>query len=700
MVTRPVLLRYGVAVLAVGVALVLQLLLVPWFGAGPDAAPFIMFFAAVIAAAWFGGLGPGLVVTVLSALTSNYFFLSPQQSLEIVSFGQGLRLAVFSIEGALISWLLGMTHSARRRAEEAQRGLAFLSEASAVLSSSLDYQGALSNLARLTVPRIADWCALDILEEDGSLRRLAVAHEDPEMVRWAHELQRRYPADPSASQGVPQVLRSGQPEFYPEVTDEMLAASARDPQHLKIMRELGFTSVMIVPLIARERTLGAISLVSVESGRRYGQADLKLAEELAGRAALAVDNARLYQEAKKEIAERERAQEELKTSRDQLQIILEGVTDGITAQEPSGRLIYANQAAARIIGYPSAQALIEAPLEEVMKGFEILDESGRPFPLTQLPGRLALRGERDPGALLRFRELATGEERWAAVEATPVFDEEERVRFAVNIFRDITERKRAEEEIRMLNEDLEHRVVERTRQLKDANRELESFSYSVSHDLRAPLRHIGGFARLLQKRAEASLDEPDRRYLNTIVGSADHAGELIDDLLTFSRMGRAKINYAHVDLNWLVREVVDDLKLETHGRSIDWTIGELPEVCGDPLLLRVVLQNLLSNAVKYTGTREQPMIEVGSKTEGSEAIFFVSDNDVGFDMRYVDKLFGVFQRLHRAEEFEGTGIGLASVRRIVSRHAGRTWAEGSLGNGATFYFSLPLIERRNGGENG
>ena len=201
--TRPGLLRYGIAGLAVGLALVVQLLLVPWFGGDPDANPFITFFAAVIIAAWFGGLGPGLVATTLSALASSYFFLSPQHSLEINSFGQGLRLTVFSIEGAFISWLLGLTYSARRRAEETQQGLAFLSEASATLSSSLDYRATLADLARLTVPRLADWCAVDILEEDGSVRRLAVAHEDPERVRWAYELQRRYPDDPHASRGMP-----------------------------------------------------------------------------------------------------------------------------------------------------------------------------------------------------------------------------------------------------------------------------------------------------------------------------------------------------------------------------------------------------------------------------------------------------------------------------------------------------------------
>ena len=201
---------------------------------------------------------------------------------------------------------------------------------------------------------------------------------------------------------------------------------------------------------------------------------------------------------------------------------------------------------------------------------------------------------------------------------------------------------------------------------------------------------------MLQGRAASALDETSQRYLNTIAESTDRAGELIDDLLALSRMGRAELHRADVDMNRLVREALDDLKLETEGRSIDWKIGELPEVRGDPSMLRLVMQNLLSNAVKYTYNRDEAVIEVGSKSDGDEVVFFVSDNGVGFDMQYVDKLFGVFQRLHSAEEFEGTGIGLATVRRIVNRHGGRTWAEGSVGSGATFYFSLPLVERRGG----
>jgi light-regulated signal transduction histidine kinase (bacteriophytochrome) len=263
---------------------------------------------------------------------------------------------------------------------------------------------------------------------------------------------------------------------------------------------------------------------------------------------------------------------------------------------------------------------------------------------------------------------------------------------------DITARKTSEKLIRQLNDNLRAQ----NEQLQTVNAELESFSYSVSHDLRAPARHIDGFANLLDKHVSAGLDDQARRYLNTITKSARQMGKLIDDLLAFSRVGREQMTFTDVDNNSLVADVISEGRFSDHGPPISWTIAKLPVVRADSNLLRQVWVNLISNAVKYSSKRPDPHIEIGTATgeKAGEINFFIRDNGVGFDMNYVEKLFGVFQRLHSNSEFPGTGIGLANVRRIVARYGGRTWAEGRIGEGATFYFSLPAAEPAAGVEGG
>jgi len=279
---------------------------------------------------------------------------------------------------------------------------------------------------------------------------------------------------------------------------------------------------------------------------------------------------------------------------------------------------------------------------------------------------------------------------WVDATIVPFLNDQGKPRQYVAIRTDITERKAAEEKIARLNTELEQRVVERTAQLQAANHELETFSYSVSHDLRAPLRHVLGFIDLLQKEAGPSLSEKSLGHMATISQATKRMGNLIDDLLAFSRLGQTKLQKEEVNLDQLVHETSNDFQMETKARNIVWKIHPLPMVRGDRALLRLALVNLVSNAVKFTGARADAKIEIGCVPGGDgETVIFIRDNGAGFDPRYAGKLFGVFQRLHTQEQFEGTGIGLANVQRIIHRHGGRTWADGVVDGGATFYFSIP-----------
>jgi signal transduction histidine kinase len=290
------------------------------------------------------------------------------------------------------------------------------------------------------------------------------------------------------------------------------------------------------------------------------------------------------------------------------------------------------------------------------------------------------------GVPLRYVGGVTGMIALASKESGYTLADQEDIEALSVAFVESLNRRRAEKRIKELNEELNHHVW----QVEAANKELEAFSYSVSHDLRAPLRHITGFVELLNKRDLGALDEKSQHYLQVISEAAQKMGVLIDDLLSFSRMGRAEMMKTRVDVGLLAKEIAAELAAEAKERDIAWEIAPLPMVEGDYAMLRLVMVNLMANALKFTRPRPQARIEIGAiADQPDETLFYVRDNGVGFDMKYADKLFGLFQRLHSQEEFEGTGVGLANVQRIIHRHRGRTWAEGAPDGGATFWFALP-----------
>lgn len=428
--------------------------------------------------------------------------------------------------------------SARAEMSQNQLRLTFLTKASNILASSLDYSETMKNLCDMITPEIADWCAIDEVDEDGKIKRIVVAHTDPEKIRLAYELMQKFPPDIHAPQGIYEVIRTQKSELYPNISDELIESIAQDQEHERLLLELGLKSAIIVPLISRNKFYGVLTLVLSDPGRLFDESDLEFADELARRATLAIENAKLYKE---------------------------------------------------------------------------MQDS---------------------------------------------------------------------------NVELEQRVAQRTAELEAINKELEAFSYSVSHDLRAPLRSIDGFSNKILKDYSNLLDDQGKDYFNRVMNASRHMGHLIDDLIKLARLSRIDMNIEEIDLSGMAESIISELKELNPKRAVSIYIQENMIVAGDRNLMHVALSNLLGNAWKYTKNTRETEIEFATIQKDGETVYFIKDNGAGFDMRYVDKLFGAFQRLHSPSEFEGTGIGLATVQRIIRRHKGTIWAESEVDKGTTFFFTF------------
>jgi PAS domain S-box-containing protein len=543
------------------------------------------------------------------------------------------------------------TEIERVKAQEREQ---FLSNVSKVLSSSLDYQTTVSNIAALVVPKLADWFVVDLVDEQGNFNLLEVAYRDPAKVEWAYELRKKFPIDPDAQGSSQNIVRTGQSELYPSISDEMLVASAHSEEELEMSRKIGFSSVMAVPLIARGKILGVVTFVHAESGRMYDESDLALAEEVGRRAGVALDNARLYRE--------------VKEARDQLDIILQGVADSIIVQDSEGRLIFANEAAARSSGFASPEEMMKTPTNVILGQGEMVDEAGEPFPLDRLPNRRALAGERDPQATIGYRNRVTGQpERWLISKASSVYDERGNVVYVILMSHDITERQLAE-------------------------KRKDEFISMASHELKTPVTSIKGFTQVLRSRLKHGGDEQAQHFLERMDMQLNKLTKLINDLLDISKMqaGKLPLQKEMFRLDEVVREIVENLQAVTPTHKLRLEEIMEVEVYGDRDRIGQVVINLLTNAIKYSPESDDVVIRVTKDRE--LATVSVQDQGIGIDIIHQQKIFERFYQVTDPLEktYPGLGIGLYISNEIIQRHHGRMRVKSSKGNGSTFSFSLPL----------
>ncbi len=566
----------------------------------------------------------------------------------------------------------------RKRAEEAPL---FLAECGKVLSQSLHYETTLANVARLAVPKIADWCAIDMLDEKGQLERLVLIHSDPAKIEAAEQLRRKFPPPQHSPHGVARVIRNGQSELYGEIDEELLKRAGAGPEQVALLQQLGLRSAVIVPIKARGKAFGAITFVA-ESTRTYGPADLALAEEVALLAGFAIDNALLFRAAERELAEREQAEAALVESERRFRLFIEQARDyAIIMLDTSGRISSWNTGAERILGYSETE-IVGQP------GALLFTQEDQAAGIPQNEISTALNeGQANDE---RWHVRKDGTRFWASGYLFALRDHSEKLRGFAKIMRDITERKKTEESIRQLNQELERRVRERTSDLQESHEQMEAFTYTVAHDLRAPLRSMHGLSQALIEDYEPQLDAQARDYLDRIILAAKRMDALIQDLLAYSRLTRSDLKFTSVSLETVVENAMALLAEEQAQRQAEIQVTRpLPLVIGHQGTLEHMAANLISNAMKFVAPSIRPHVKIGAEQKNHRVRLWVHDNGIGIAPQHQERIFRIFERLHPVDAYPGTGIGLAIVRKGAERMGGSFGLESAVGQGSRFWIELP-----------
>jgi PAS domain S-box-containing protein len=580
----------------------------------------------------------------------------------------------YAPDGAFLGFLgLCLDVTERRRVEETQR---FLAEVSNTLAASLDYEETLAAVTKLATPTIADWCAIDMLTDGEELERLSVSHVDPNKVKWAYEIQEKYPTELDPSTGIGKVLATGQPDVTLDVTEEMIAAANLDPEQLALVRAIGFRSVMTVPLRGRDRILGAITLVmTTESGRYFEPIDVAMAEEMGRRAGLAVDNARLYREAQQQ--------------RERLNVTLSSIGDAVIATDADGNITFINAVTAQISGWSEVEA-IGQPLERV---FYIINEQTREVvesPYTKVMREGQVVGLANHTLLVR----RDGIEVPIDDSGAPIRDHEGQITGVVLVFRDVTERKQMEAARASLLEQERHAREEAER----ANDLKLKFLAMISHELRTPLTSIKGFSSTLLAPDIAWDAEHTRQFIGIMDSEADKLTELVEQLLDVSRLqaGTLRINLEP----HRVVEIVDAAMPQLQALSADHMLevdvpNNLPIVLADDRRIAQVITNLVDNAVKYSPAGAP--VTLDAKLDGGYIGISVGDQGEGIPPQDREAAFEAFRQIERDNKpHKGAGLGLSICKGIIEAHGGRIWIEDNQPTGTVFHFTLPLAPETQG----